>query len=132
MLAALLVGTLIVLFAAGYRALAWIRFGFGLRAHELRHRDGCTVACRRDVEHAREQVALRADRVVDRLHRDAGFAGDAADRRRVIAPLEEELGRGRDDRPLGLLRSDLLPRLDGSHLISISFQSLEPRSKEWE
>ena len=65
----------------------------GLLAHERRDGDGGPVSCGHVVEHAREQLALRSDRVVDRLDGDARLKRDLGDRGGAIAALEEQVRR---------------------------------------
>ncbi len=93
----------------------------GLLAHELKHGYGSALAGRGEIEDAREQVAFRADCVVDRLHGDAGLGGDPADRGGVVAVLEKQPRRGVDNHALRLLCRQLLPRLDGLHDLRIAF-----------
>ena len=52
---------------------ARVELTFGLLSHELGHRHGRARSRAGEIEHARENVALRTDRVVDGLHSNAGL-----------------------------------------------------------
>ena len=114
------------------------RIGDGSRAltHELGDRGRRAGTRHRVVEHLGEHVALGSDRVVDRLHGDAGLIGDRLDRRSHVPALEEQpAGRLHDLEPcrLGLgLPAPAPPGLDiFRHVRSIWLHTLERYSIKW-
>jgi len=77
--------------------------GIGIRA--------CELVAGGQLEDLLQDVALRAERVVDRLNGDAGLGCDLSDRRCLVTALEEQARRGCDDDCLRLFRCDLMPGL---------------------